>query len=265
MSSSMQATRPDGRRSALYEGFVQHRRFGTEHRFRRRLRLVYLDLDEIDRLFAGRWLWSKRWWSPRRFCRSDYLGPPDVPLDQAVRAEALRLTGRRPDGRIGVLTALRSFGCAFHPVSFYYCHDRNGRLQTVLAEITNTPWRQRHCYAVTADGDDAPHRLAASFAKRFHVSPFLPMGLRYRWRLSAPGERLVVRMADLAGSRRVFDATLRLRRRPWTTANLWRTFLRDPFPAQRVLLAIYWQALRLWWKGALFHVHPQKRLGEQEA
>lgn len=249
------------RHSALYRGWLQHRRWQPDHRFRRRVCLLYLDLAELDTVFAGRWFWSTRRPAPARFHRADHLGPADVPLDVAVRDEAERLTGTRPQGAIRLLTQLRSFGWAFNPVSFYYCFDRQDRLQTVLAEITNTPWRERHRYAVTAPAGGAGPGgvLRGEFAKRFHVSPFLPMELRYHWQLAVPGERLWVRMQDRAGDRRVFDAALVLDRESITAGSLCRALLRHPCPALSTSLAIYRHALRLWWKGATFHTHPSKR------
>ena len=107
-----------------------------------------------------------------------------------------------------------------------------------------------------ADGD---RPLRARFDKRFHVSPFQPMEQVYDWALSPPGERLGVHMQNLAGDRRVFDATLALRRRPWTTRNLLAAALRHPFTTAKVIAAIHWHALRLWCKRAPFHVHPNKR------
>lgn len=249
--------------SCLYEGTVQHRRLHPRpHRFRYGLYLLYLDLDELEQVFAGRWLWSCRRFAPAWFRRDDYLAPTDKPLDHAVRNEVLRLTGRRPDGPIRLLTQLRTWGWLANPVSFYYCFRRDGQLDAVLAEITNTPWGERHCYAVAAGpaGAAPGTTLRRGFAKQFHVSPFQPMELDYDWRLSVPGERLRVRMANRFGGQRFFDASLRLNRRPISGPALARALLRWPGMSVRVSVGIYWQALRLWWKGTPFHVHPRKRV-----
>lgn len=249
---------PPALRSGVYRGTVRHRRFdAVRHRFRTRLFFAYLDLGELDRLFAGRWWWSARRPAPMWFRRRDYFGPPDVPLADAVRDAVARRTGRRPDGAVRVLTNLRMFGYVFNPVSIYYCFDRDERLAAVLAEITNTPWGERHHYVVA--GEPTRRTLRASFDKQFHVSPFQPMEQRYEWTLTPPGERLAVHMQNFAGGERVFDATLVLERRPWNTRQLAMAALRHPWMTAKVILTIHWHAFRLWCKRAPFHVHPAKR------
>lgn len=247
------------RHSAVYVGEVRHRRHDAiGHAFAVRLWMAYLDLDELDAAFAGRWLWSaRRWWAPMRFRRADYFGDPARPLAACVREAVAAATGVAPDGPVRALTQLRSFGFVFNPVTFYYCFDRAERLQAVLAEITNTPWGERHHYVVGhagADGDT----LRAEFAKAFHVSPFQPMDRRYRWAFGTPGERLGVHMDNLADGVVDFDATLSLARRPWTTGSLWRAAARHPWMTAKVVAMIYWHAFLLWWKKAPFHTHPKK-------
>lgn len=247
--------------SALYFGVVRHRRFdAVRHTFSMRLYMAYLDLDELEAAFAGRWLLSTKRWAPLRFRRADYFGPPDVPLADAVRDEVARHLGTRPDGPVRLLTNLRCLGYVQNPVSFYYCFDRAGRLVAALAEITNTPWGERHHYVLGAG--PAPRRgttLRATFAKRFHVSPFQPMEQDYVWALGAPGERLAVHMQNRSIAGAAFDATLLLQRAPWSTRNLLRALLRHPWMTAKVALGIYVHALLLWCKKAPFHVHPRKR------
>jgi uncharacterized protein len=244
--------------SALYVGTVRHRRFdAVRHDFAVRLYLCYLDLSELEAAFRGRWLWSLRRIAPMRFRRADYFGPPDVPLDQAVRDAVQQAIGMRPAGPIRLLTSLRCFGYLFNPVSFYYCFDGEDRLVAVLAQITNTPWGERHHYVVAAEPGQST--LRATFDKRFHVSPFQPMEQVYRWAIAPPGERLAVHMQNLAAGERAFDATLVMTRRPWTTGQLWLCWLRHPWMTAKVTGMIYWHALRLWCKRATFHTHPKKR------
>lgn len=249
---------PAVRHSALYVGAVRHRRFdAVRHDFTVRLWLAYLDLDELDAAFAGRWWWSCTRPAPQWFRRRDYLGPPGRPLADAVRDAVHDRLGVRPDGAVRVLTNLRTFGFVFNPVTLYYCFDRDERLVAVLAQITNTPWGERHHYVVGAGDGGRP--LRAAFAKEFHISPFQPMAQQYRWALSVPGARLGVHMQNHADGRRVFDATLALERRPWTTRGLCAVALRHPWMTAKVVVMIYWHAFRLWLKKAPFHVHPRKR------
>ncbi|MDE2305459.1 MAG: DUF1365 domain-containing protein [Gammaproteobacteria bacterium] len=248
--------------SRIYSGWVRHRRATpTAHRFRYRLFMMYLDLAELPALFDGVPLWSARRPALAWFRRADYLGPADVPLDAAVRDLVEARLGARPRGPIRLLTHLRYFGYCMNPVSFYYCFDPQGRrVETIVAEITNTPWGERHQYVLSA-----AQGLRFRFAKQFHVSPFMPMQMQYDWRFGEPGERLAVHMRNFRDGAPVFDATLSLTAAPVGTAGLLRALALQPAMTVRVIAGIYWQALRLWLKRTPFHSHPRtaERGGER--
>ncbi len=248
--------------SCLYNGWVRHRRFAPRaHAFRYRLFMAYLDLTELDRVFRGCWFWSTRRPALAWFRRADYLGDPSVPLDQAVRDCVERDTGVRPRGPIRLLTHLRYFGHGFNPVSFYYCFDpADTRVETIVAEITNTPWGERHAYVLPARGE---RPLRFRFSKAFHVSPFMPMDIQHDWRFSAPGKTLAVHMNDCQGGDKIFDATLAFERRALNGATLAWALLRFPAMSLQVVVGIYWQALRLWLKRTPVHDHPNLLRGPQ--
>lgn len=245
--------------SAVYAGWVRHRRHAPHpHDFRYRLFQVWLDLDEVDRVFAGRWLWSVGRRNLAEFRRSDYLGDAAVPLKQAVLDRVEAETGSRPDGPVRLLTHLRYFGYCFNPVSFYYCYAGDGTtLEAIVAEITNTPWGERHAYVLpVAIADRRGSALEWSFDKRFHVSPFLPMARRYRWRFTVPGEALRIHMDVLDAGRADFDATLVLERRPLDGPSLARCLVAYPLMTMRVVAAIHWQALLIWLRRNPVYDHP---------
>jgi len=248
------------RHSAIYEGTVVHRRFTpVEHRFRYRLFMLYIDLDELGAVFDGRLLWSRRRPAPGRFDRRDYHGDPDVPLHEAVRRTVHRETGIRPEGPIRLLTHARYFGHCFNPVSFYYCFDPDGkRVETVVAEVTNTPWSERHAYVMRRDDEDGDLRFAPE--KVLHVSPFEGMDVTHDWRFTEPGPGLGVHMTSTRDGTRVFDAALGLTRSALTTRALNLALVRHPLMTARVVGAIHLEAARLWLKGAPFYPHPSKRM-----
>ncbi len=245
--------------SCVYQGTIRHRRFTPlRHEFRYRLFMLYLDLDELPNVFAGRWLWSARRFAPAWFRRAAYLGDPSGPLADAVRNLVAERTGQSPAGPIRLLTHLRYWGYVQNPVSFYYCFDAAGTtLESIVAEVTNTPWGERHAYVVRADPrrDSRPIR----FEKALHVSPFMPMDQSYEWRFATPGDRLHVHMANRRAGERVFDATLRLHRAPLTGPVLAACLARHPWMTASVVTAIYWQAFRLWLRRAPIHPHPAIR------
>ncbi len=250
-------------RSAVYEGWVRHRRFApVRNDFRYRVFLLYLDLAELPGLFDPYPLWSARGPSFAWFRRGDYHGNPAFPLGRAVRDLVERRLGSRPEGPVRLLTNLRYGGYVFNPVSFYYCFDRDDRrIEAIVAEITNTPWKERHAYVFGDRGNLASHPAwrRYRFPKEFHVSPFLDMAIEYDWRFREPGESIAVHMIDRERGNRIFDATLSLWRRPLRAGTLYSALLRYPLMGARVTGAIHWQAFRLWAKRAPFFVHPSKR------
>jgi DUF1365 family protein len=250
--------------SALYEGTIRHRRHAVRPtEFTHRLTLAYVDLDELVGLLGGMLVRGRP--GLVRFRRADYLGDPEVPLSDAVRALVAQRTGVTPDGPVGVLTGLRSFGHCFNPVSFYYCHDGGGRLAALVAEVTNTPWGERHAYVLPVPADvpradvpragGPPWALRARAAKQLHVSPFMPLDQVYEIRATSPGPTLSVHIDSRQDGASAFDATLSLRRRPLTRATLAQATARHPAATLRVLTLIYRHALGLWWRGVPLHPH----------
>lgn len=248
--------------SAVFEGRVSHRRHLPQaHAFGYRMAQLYLDLDEVDRVFAGRWLWSAHRRNLAEWRRGDYLGPATRPLREAVLDRVEHASGHRPAGPVRMLCHPRYAGYVFNPVTFYYCHAdaaAGGALEAVVAEITNTPWGERHAYVLpVASSERCGRALHWRFDKAFHVSPFMAMARRYDWRFTEPGEDLCVHMRASEGDVREFDATLQLRRRPLDGAALARMLWRYPLMTAQVIGAIHWQALRLWLKRTPVHDHPR--------
>jgi DUF1365 family protein len=246
--------------SAIYSGWVRHsRHLPHPHTFRYPVAQLLIDLDELDTLFERRWLWSVNRRNLAEFRRSDYLGDPDMPLAEAVRERVRAATGHRPGGPVRLLTHLRYGGYVFNPVSFYYCHDGDGALDSIVVEITNTPWKERHQYVLPLAAAQAQGRVWRwDFGKRFHVSPFMSMDCDYRWRLTAPGEDLHVHMQVWRAQQHQFDADLVLQRRPLDGRGLAMVLSRYPLMTAQVIGAIHWQALKLWLKRTPIHDHPSK-------
>ncbi|MGO9973271.1 MAG: DUF1365 domain-containing protein [Solirubrobacteraceae bacterium] len=243
--------------SAIYEGIVRHRRYAVAPtEFTHRIAFLYLALDELSDLLGGRLLSSRP--GLVRFCRADYHGPAERELADAVRDTVQAQSGTRPAGPITLLTQLRTLGRCFNPVSFYYCMDADGEhLQSVLAEVTNTPWGERRAYVLHGRRPGSPI-VTAEFGKDLHVSPFMGMAHRYRARAGTPGDTLSVHIESWAGATLDFDATLSLRRGALTERSLARNIARYPFGSWRALALIYGHAARLKLAGVPYFPHPAR-------
>ncbi len=256
--------------SGIYEGYVRHRRLTpARHEFRASLFLMYLDLNELSTVFKGRWFWSVERSNVATFRRRDHVGHADSSLDETIRDLVESELGSRPAGSIRLLTHLSYFGYCFNPLSIFFCFDETDeRLHSIVAEVSNTPWGERHCYVLNAISEpliDAQTETSQSstgkhqfsFEKSFHVSPFMEMDLDYRWNLSGPGPKIVLHTENLRGGDTFFDATLVLERREITTWSLAKVLARYPLMTVQVIANIHWQALRLWWKKVPYVPHPK--------
>ncbi|MXY52955.1 MAG: DUF1365 domain-containing protein [Gammaproteobacteria bacterium] len=222
-------------------GAVVHARAVPRHSFRYPLWMLCVDVERVQ---SGlRWL----------LAGDGHLLPPNVIRDH------LRRVGAEADGRLLALTAPRSLSGNFNPVNFYFGVAAGGRgtLTGVVLHVTNTPWGERHCYALNAASASAgPGRYRFEFDKAFHVSPFLPVAGRYTLRLAIRDGALGI-VITLAGVEAV-SARLVLRTRPLTVTRALAASMRRPVQSVVTLCRIYWQALRLRLLGAKFHVHPQR-------
>jgi uncharacterized protein len=260
--------------SCLYVGSVRHRRFAPKpHAFRYGLFMTLLDLDELELVFRGRWLWSTRRPTVAWFRRKDYFDGSDAPLAEAVRTLVRTRTGKALGGPVRMLTHLRLFGYCFNPITLYFCYGADAQqVEALVAEVTNTPWGERRLYVLSsqAEGSSAesggPRKLHYRFEKSLHVSPFMEMDYLYDLRLTEPGATLAVHLENLRlipssepgaePGEKVHDATLTLERREISSGALAGALAAYPFLTLRLIAAIYVQALKLWWKGIPFVSHP---------
>lgn len=254
-------------------GTVWHvRETPFRHAFDYGVHMLLLDLDALDSAFAGHRFWSLDARNLGSFRQRDHLrvadgsGAPPRLADRARDAVATRL-GFRPEGRVRLLVHPRYLGYAFNPVTFYLFQGRDVRhagavpssrgvdtLDAILLEVSNTPWNQTHLYALDCREGDGPWSFEID--KDFHVSPFLPMDMRYRFRFALDDERFEVLKQNWQDGERVFTARMALERSPLTDGALTRSLFAFPPMTLRVVGGIYWQALRLWSKGARYHAPP---------
>lgn len=241
--------------SALYVGTVAHRRLRPQqHRLRYDVFYLLIDLDEVETLARSSRLLRLGRFGLISFHAGDHGDGTAVPLRQQVEGH-LRSAGLVPDGGpIRLLTLPRILGYVFNPISVYFCHRRSGELSAVLYEVTNT-FGDRHGYLIPVD-DPAARPLRHRCTKVLHVSPFLHRDMRYAFRLTPPGEALGLTVTGLDGNGPLIVATLEATRRELTDGALCRVLAAFPLMTLKVIVAIHWEALRLWMKGLAVRSRP---------
>jgi DUF1365 family protein len=251
--------------SGIYTGTLRHRRFHPKaHAFEYTLFMMYLDTQEIESVFAlSRW-WSLTHFAPAQFKRKDFhidagnTTTKQLPsIDESVRNTVAATLGERPEGPIRMLINLRYWGISMNPISTYYCFDKTGKnVVAILAEVHNTPWNERHAYVLTGEG--FAQKQQVNFSKAFHVSPFNPINMEYHWHSTTPTNSLALHLENWQDNKKIMDATMTLTRKEISQNSLDKIIIQFPLMTVKILLAIYWQALTLWWKGLPIFDHPKQ-------
>lgn len=261
---------------SLAHAHIRHRRYKPKsHAFEYQMGYVLANIDELAQACK-----RSPFWSYNRFNFISLYGKDLLTANgQSVR-DTLReafteqlgqsITATQP---IYVLTLPRYLGCAFNPVTFYWVYDEhNPTLKFIAAHITNTPWHERFLYCFNCDQTEhtAPlntvnpskHAPVYRFLldKQFHVSPFMPMDLKYDWRFkldqSTNPSDSAIHMQLKQHGELIFDATMKFSLRPLSTWKQNLFPLIYPLQSLKIVWAIYWQALRLYLKKIPFFSHP---------
>ena len=245
----------------LYWGTIKHRRHVPFKRFfSYPIFMAYIDITSLQTTMKPSFLWNVGKPALASFRRKDYHGDPSISLESAVRKTLQDKTGKAFKGPIRLLTHLRYFGYCFNPVSFYYCfNETDEKVEAIMAEVTNTPWQERHAYVIDKQSQSKNKlNFTASLKKQLHVSPFWGMDHDYEMLFSLPEDSLNVHMKNYKNKEKVFDVTLSLKRSPFTNRTLLTALLRFPLLTLMVVYRIHWQALRLYIRKAPFFTHPRK-------
>lgn len=245
--------------SALYVGTLRHRRVSPKaHEFSYPVFLSFLDVDEIPELMSRSKCSSYNRWNWLSYFEKDHFGDPRISLRERLEQDASKQGITIPNGKIFLLTHLRYLGYVFNPVSFYYFYDRDEVLRLMMAEVNNTFGESRNYWLTPQCQTLSTNAKRYATPKELHVSPFMPMNLKYEWIFTDPAASLVAHMNTMADGKPFFDATLQLQRRAWTPRELRKVLAAYPFMTLRVIAAIHWQAARLWLKGVPVFTHPGK-------
>lgn len=240
--------------SHIYVGSVTHRRFSPKkHSFNYRLYMLALDVAEIENQPQNQGLFGFAWYHPLRFLAKDYLRGEPFSLSQRISNKVQQLQGHSEIKRIVMLVQVRSFGVYFSPANFYFCYDNNDVCTQMLAEVSNTPWNERHYYLV----DLLQPRALQTSKKAFQVSPFMDLDMSYFWQVKPPSEDNDSLLINIQNKRintnngqteKLFDASLKMHKQPFNQSALMRIWLQLPAMTIKIVIAIYWQALKIFVK-----------------
>jgi len=241
-------------KSNIYVGNIIHRRFSpTKHSFNYRLYMLALDVGDIEDKKTSKGVFGFSWYHPLRFVEKDYLRDEPFSLSKRIKEKVGQLNGHNDINSITMLIQVRCFGIYFSPANFYFCYDKDNNCTQMLAEVSNTPWNERHYYLVDLLDKTSEH----TSKKVFQVSPFMDLDMTYFWQIKPPtttDNKLLVKIENKKidevnqNSKTLFDVSLVMKKLPFSTPVLMRIWCKLPIMTIKIVFSIYWQAVKIFLK-----------------
>ena len=233
--------------SCIYSGLITHKRFKPkQHFFTYKFFSLFIDLKEINEIEKNINFFSYNKFNILSFYNIDH-GPRDgTSLAKWVKKTLTKVKINVDGGKIKLLCFPRFFGYVFNPLSIFYCYDKNLALKAVLYEVKNT-FNEQHTYVFRSK--PSSNLISHKCNKKFYVSPFIEMKTFYNFRLSKPKNNIniTIKQTDTKGP--LLIARQVGRRINLNSQNLLFQFLKHPLMSFKIVIAIHFEAFRLWTKG----------------
>ena len=234
--------------SSLYQTHIFHRRRRPKkHKLKYGAFYLLLELDELDRMHRQLNWFSYNSFNLFSFQDRDHGPGTNEPLRPWIEHHLKQADIDPEGGCIKVLCLPRSLGYVFSPITVYYCYDRDGQLQALMYEVSNT-FGQRHSYLFPID-EASDGLLQHSCAKRFFVSPFIEVTGRYKFSIKNPGNELYLHIRQTDDEGPLLDAWVNGTKSHISDRNLLLCLARYPLLTLKVIGGIHWEALQIWLKG----------------
>ena len=236
--------------SAIYNGQVIHKRFKPKvHYFKYKVFSLLLDLSELEILNKKVNFFSFNKFNLISFHEKDHGERDGSSLKLWVQKNLEKNNIQDKDIKIKILCYPRIFGFVFNPLSVFYVYNLEGQLISILYEVKNT-FGEQHTYIFKVLKDS--NLIQNNCSKKFHVSPFIEMNCNYFFRLLKPGNKISVIIDQYDSEDKVLYASQDGIRSDFNTKQLIKSYLKHPIMTFKIILAIHYEAFRLWAKGIKF-------------
>ena len=236
--------------SSIYNGTVVHKRFKPKvHFFNYKVFSFLLDLSEIKFLDKNLKIFSYNKFNIISFHDTDHGARDGTSLKEWVISNLKKNNIEARDVKIKLLCYPRIFGYVFNPLSVFFIYNKNFNLISVLYEVKNT-FGEQHTYIFKIKKNE--NFVQHACKKKFHVSPFIKMDCTYFFKILKPCNKISVVINQYDKDGKILYASQDGIKLELNSKNLIKSYLKHPFMTYKIILAIHYEAFKLWVKGIKF-------------
>ena len=236
--------------SFIYNGTFIHKRFKPKiHLFKYRVFSLLIDLSELKNLDRKIKFFSLNRFNLISFFEKDHGDRDGSSLIDWVKKNLRDNKIDSTNIKVKLFCYPRIFGYVFNPLSVFYVYDLNDKLSAILYEVKNT-FNEQHTYIFNVKNNQ--NLIQHNCRKKFHVSPFIEMNCNYFFRLLRPGEKISVVIDQYQENEKILFASQDGKRANFTSSELIKSYLKHPLMTFKIIVAIHFEAFKLWIKGIKF-------------